>query len=298
MSTNKPLVSVIIPTFNRAALIAESIQSVLKQSFTNFELLIVDDGSTDGTADLIQQIPDQRLRYLALPHTGLLGKVRNEGIKNTTGEYIAFLDSDDLWRSDKLSFQIELFHNYKIDYCLSNGNHFGEYVAKQPPDVAKFLCGNLFDEIVIRHKLMVYMPSLIFRRSVFDAIGPLDEKLKSGADIDFVFRMASKLPGAFTNERLVSIRKHGQGMSSKLATVIYREDQQVLKNLFDNRAISRREFRKLHCVYEYKLGLFELRSGNATIARRHFYTYVVSNPLDYKGWVRLLQSVFQSVINR
>src|SRR6478736_9323873 len=119
------LVSIIVPTYNRAHLIGETIQSVIDQSYINWELIIVDDGSTDDTKKKVEEFNDKRIRYFFIEHTGLIGAVRNFGMKNTRGELIAFLDSDDLWLSNKLEYQLSLLKEYpQAAFVFGHGKHF------------------------------------------------------------------------------------------------------------------------------------------------------------------------------
>src|SRR5262245_66529899 len=94
-------VSVVIPTYNRAGTVIDAVRSVLAQQFEDFELIVVDDGSTDDTAARVASIPDERLRYVAGPHAGV-SAARNLGVRRATGSVIAFLDSDDVWHPGKL----------------------------------------------------------------------------------------------------------------------------------------------------------------------------------------------------
>jgi glycosyltransferase involved in cell wall biosynthesis len=110
--SSEPLVSVIIPTYNRAFLIVRTIDSVIQQSYKNLEIIIVDDASNDNTKEIIQNIKDNRIRYIR--HENNLGgsKARNTGIDAAKGDYIAFLDSDDRWFPNKIKSQISAFKNY------------------------------------------------------------------------------------------------------------------------------------------------------------------------------------------
>ena len=99
-------VSIIIPTYNRADVLVTSIQSVLQQSYTDFELLIVDDGSTDNTDIVVESIHDDRIRYLKMPENKGVAAARNEGIRQAKYDYIAFQDSDDHWKPEKLEKQM------------------------------------------------------------------------------------------------------------------------------------------------------------------------------------------------
>ena len=114
---NNPLVSVIMPAYNAQKYIAESIESVIGQTYLNWELLIVDDGSTDDTASIIKQyqLNDSRIQYF-YQESGRQGKAKNTAIKNSKGDYIAFLDSDDLWLKEKLKISVNEIT--KGDYSL------------------------------------------------------------------------------------------------------------------------------------------------------------------------------------
>ncbi len=111
----KPLVSVIIPTFNRLEFLKKAVESVEKQSCRDFELIIVDDGSVDGTEEYLESCP---VKYIRLEHSGFPDRVRNAGAKAASGQYLAFLDSDDLWKPEKLARQIDYLSAYpKIEIC-------------------------------------------------------------------------------------------------------------------------------------------------------------------------------------
>jgi glycosyltransferase involved in cell wall biosynthesis len=287
---SQPLVSVIIPTYNRVHLIGESIESVLKQTYTNWELIIVDDGSSDDTESIVARYNNSKIRYIRFPHFGILGKVRNCGIKIAKGEFIAFLDSDDLWREDKLDFQLKLFQAHDIDYTFSNGTHFGEATIHQPPDVENLAVGDLFISLIVEHRFVIYLPSLLFRKRILDKTGMINESFESGGDIDFVYRMARVSKGAFTNERLVSIRKHTHGMSSQHEQTAHLEDLKIYKAFFDEGALSKKQFIQLAGTAYYKLGLINLSRANPREARFFFLKYNVLIPLNYKGWLRQLEA--------
>lgn len=116
------LVSIIMPAYNSERYISESIESVMVQTYLYWELIIVDDGSTDKTATIAKRYSekDLRIKYIYQAN-GKQGKARNNGIKNSNGEFIAFLDSDDLWVPQKLEIQIETMHKYQVDLVCSEG---------------------------------------------------------------------------------------------------------------------------------------------------------------------------------
>jgi len=129
------LVSIIMPSYNSSSTIFDAINSVLSQTYKNWELIIVDDHSTDSTCDVIKKINDDRIRLISLPsNSGSPAKPRNVAIKESKGQYIAFLDSDDLWYPTKLELQVDFMikNGYKFTctaYSIvdSNGNFSGSY---------------------------------------------------------------------------------------------------------------------------------------------------------------------------
>lgn len=133
----KPVVTVIIPTFNSAAFIVDSIQSVLAQSFQAFEIIVVDDASQDGTVSLVRSFQEARLSLIELPHNRGPAAARNAGIHQATGRFLAFLDSDDLWHPRKLELQLQAMqaHSYEFTYTL--------YDIVDPGGVAYAMSGNL-----------------------------------------------------------------------------------------------------------------------------------------------------------
>src|SRR6202162_5963963 len=105
-------VSVVIPTYNRAYIIGEALESVLTQSYLDFEIVVVDDGSTDDTPEIIQAFQDERIRYIRLERNLGCSAAYNSGIAAATGELICFLDSDDIWRPDYLERQVAFLNRY------------------------------------------------------------------------------------------------------------------------------------------------------------------------------------------
>ncbi len=119
---NKPLVSIITPCYNSAKYIGETIESVLNQNYTNWEMIIVDDISTDNTVEVVRnyQKKDERIKFYVLSEKGGASLARNKAIKESKGKYIAFLDSDDVWKKEKLSKQVEFMENHNYDFTYHN----------------------------------------------------------------------------------------------------------------------------------------------------------------------------------
>jgi glycosyltransferase involved in cell wall biosynthesis len=120
-----PKISIIMPTYNRAHLFAETIVSIRNQTFTNWELLIMDDGSDDDTEGIIAQIEDKRIQFYKTARTGYVSKLKNIAIKKARAELIAFIDSDDLWAPTKLQKQLDAMEQYpEAGFCLTGGYTF------------------------------------------------------------------------------------------------------------------------------------------------------------------------------
>jgi len=184
-----PLVSIIIPTYNRLEFLKEAIDSVLCQTMSDFELLIVDDGSNDGTGDYVRkELSDSRIHYFYQENSGV-SRARNSGIKASKGEWIALLDSDDLWMPSKLETQINyLTDNPNVRVCQTEEIwvRFGKRVNSG--DKHKKYSGWIFDKCI---PLCIVSPSAVMiHRDVFKECGLFDESLPACEDYDLWLRIS------------------------------------------------------------------------------------------------------------
>ena len=187
----KPQVSVIIPTYNRGWIIKEAIDSVLAQDYTEFELIVVDDGSTDHTSDVLDSYGDV-IKVFSQKNKGV-SAARNRGIEEASGTFIAFLDSDDLWLSQKLSVQIEFFNQtpdalicQTEEVWIRNGLRVNPKKRHQKPS------GIIFKPSL---ELCLVSPSAVMiRRSLFDWVGEFDETLPACEDYDLWLRISCRFP--------------------------------------------------------------------------------------------------------
>jgi len=187
----KPQVSVIIPTYNRAWIIEEAIHSVLAQDYTEFELIVVDDGSTDQTFDVLESYRND-IKVLSQKNKGV-SAARNRGIAEASGKFIAFLDSDDLWLSQKLSVQIDFF-NQTPDalICQTEEVWIRNGFRVNPKKRHKKPSGMIFKPSL---KLCLVSPSAVMiRRRLFDRVGGFDETLPACEDYDLWLRISCRFP--------------------------------------------------------------------------------------------------------
>jgi glycosyltransferase involved in cell wall biosynthesis len=184
-------VSIILPTYNRAGLLGRAVESVLNQTFQDFELIIVDDGSTDNTEKLVASFSTDKIRYVRHSNNKGVSAARNTGLRLAGGDYITFQDSDDEWMPDKLEKQIAIFKiappSVGIVYCGSVLVMHGrtryircfEYRVKNH---------NIFSNIAER--FFVTTPTLMLRRQCFEAAGGFDESLPVQEDWELFLRMS------------------------------------------------------------------------------------------------------------
>ncbi|WP_069789917.1 glycosyltransferase family 2 protein [Cyanobacterium sp. IPPAS B-1200] len=186
-----PLISVIIPVYNGEKTIQETIKSVLQQTFTDFELIIINDGSTDNTLEKIAQIEDDRVKVLSFANQGV-SAARNLGIANSQGDYLAFLDTDDLWTEDKLELQLKALQENKeavLAYSWINNIDKNSKFLRSYSHI--LLNGYVYEKLLISNFLGTASNPLI-RRKVFAEIGNFEESFPYAEDWDLYLRIAKK----------------------------------------------------------------------------------------------------------
>jgi glycosyltransferase involved in cell wall biosynthesis len=194
------LVSVVIPTFNRAKMVVEAIDSVLRQRDCSFEIIVVDDGSTDTTRSLLSA-RESELRYLHQPRRGVAA-ARNLGARHARGGWLAFLDSDDLWRPRKLALQLAFHHaaphvpiSQTEEIWVRDGRRVNPCAHHRKPE------GDIFIPSLAR--CLVSPSAVMLRRELFSAAGGFDETLPVCEDYDLWLRIASRVPVGLIAEPLV-----------------------------------------------------------------------------------------------
>jgi len=205
--------TIIIPTFNRADFLKEAIESVLAQTFTDFELIVVDDGSTDHTGDVVREFP--RIRYAACTENSGVSHARNLGIGMARGRDICFLDSDDLWIKNKLETQIRWMEAHaECRVCYTDEIWIRKGVRVNPMNKHRKYSGDIFPHCL---PLCIVSPSsVLMQTSLFDEVGTFDEDMTVCEDYDLWLRIALKYPVHFIREKLIVKRGgHQDQLSAK-----------------------------------------------------------------------------------
>lgn len=225
----QPLVSVIIPTYNRCKELRVALDSVISQTYQNIEIIVVDDGSTDNTREVVSSYTD--VKYLVQNNNGP-SAARNTGIKNSHGELIAFLDSDDAWLPHKLEKQVRCFvERPELGIvgtgCFNCDENLANPTARSNLKLAKS----------DREQILIWnywpTPSLCIRRICFDTVGFFDEEMKFAEDWDMWIRIAQSFQSFTIKEPLILIRKHQQSLSGSAANRDYNYDlweKLIIKN--------------------------------------------------------------------
>jgi glycosyltransferase involved in cell wall biosynthesis len=219
-------VSVIIPTYNRGNLIINSIKSVLNQTFRNLEVIVVDDGSTDNTEDEVNKITDKRIKYIKLSSNRGGSNARNVGIKNATGQFISFQDSDDIFYPNKIEKQIKniINKNSIFDFCKINVIYNSTYSylipnARQENSIIK---GEIFNELISRGNFISTQSMIIRTKYMKNHL--FDIEMPRLQDYDVILGMIPKVKISYTNEVLVDLHIQNNSVTlspSKLKKAIY-----------------------------------------------------------------------------
>lgn len=248
-------VSVIIPSYNSARYIQEAIDSVLRQTYSSVEVIVIDDGSFDTTHILLKEyINDKKIVYI-LKENGGPASARNVGIRQATGEFITFLDADDIWEADKLDKQMPLFDDQEVGLVYSDMILFGGRVknAVHSEGTKGFFRGSVLKQLIENN--FISTSSVIVRRSIFDSIGYFNEQrnLIAIEDYDMWLRIAPFYIMEYISEPLVRYRLHdGQISSTKYLSVVRNLIHLHVRLLF------KKEYRK-YAIISCKKVLYLLR---------------------------------------
>jgi glycosyltransferase involved in cell wall biosynthesis len=220
----RPVVSIVMPTFNRLPYVMETVRSVQAQTFEDWELIVVDDGSTDETLARLAALGDARIRSISLPHSGYLARVRNFGIRQATGDYVAFLDSDDLWLPNKLALQLDgLRERPARRWSYTSFRLIDATGAAYPTADPHFgrvrgTSDDLYRRL-LSHEEILTTSTLMAERSLLEEIRGFDDSLRRSAEFDLAVRMSQRSAAAAIEEPVVLLRRHPRSASADYAWV-------------------------------------------------------------------------------
>ena len=249
---DSPKVSVIVPTYNRADRLERALNSIVSQTYQDFELIVVDDGSTDKTSKLMKSFP--KAQYLYIKKNSGVSKARNVGLAFAKGELICFLDSDDLWKEKKIQIQsLWLENNKDSQICYTDEIWVRNGVRVNPMNRHRKYSGDIF-----RHCLglcIVSPSSVMIRAKLFDEIGNFDESLPACEDYDLWLRIAVKYAFHFIEEPLII--KYG-GHSDQLSRKYWGMDRfrvVALKKLLDQNSLDKEKLKLTRSMFLEKCSI-------------------------------------------
>jgi len=240
MPGTKPIkVSIIMPTYNLAGYILETIQSIRDQTYPYWELIIVDDGSDDNTEEIVMRLNEERIKFFSAGRIGIGGKIKNIGLKKATGDLYAFIDADDVWATDKIEKQVRALQEYPdAGFCLTGGFNFNipyepvEYFYKQREGVK---VGKVFMDY-FRSELPGFTQALMLRRECIHVTGLFKEENKF-SDLDFILRLAWHYPAVILYEPLFYRRLHNENYSSLSWEKSYYEGMELIRSYKEQRMV-------------------------------------------------------------
>lgn len=215
------MISVIIPLYNKAASIGQTLRTVFGQTFQDFEVVVVDDGSTDGGADVVRAVDDARIRLISQPNAGV-SAARNRGVSEARGEFVAFLDADDLWRPTYLETQFALTCKYpdcavfatNYEFCDAEGRTSPTILRRLPFAGEDGILSNYFEVASCSHPPL-WTSAVIVRREAVEAIGGFPVGIRSGEDLLTWARLAVKYEIAYCRQPLAVFNVEGYALSDK-----------------------------------------------------------------------------------
>lgn len=261
-----PLVSVLMPAYNSEAFVGEAVASMLAQTFTDFELLIIDDGSTDSTRAVLEAIHDSRLRLVANPYNLGLIKTLNRGLELAAGHYIARMDADDVSAPERLERQVEFLESHpEVDVLGTMANlidESGKTIGKLAdyPTEADDVRAYLLRECCLIH------PTVMFRKDVVRALGGYDLSARHAEDYDLWLRLSDDHEIANLPEALVSYRMHRNQVSVRNVATQHRGAQRCRSAALRRRAARGEDVRDVEPVVHASLWR-RLTAAECTLGR-------------------------------
>jgi glycosyltransferase involved in cell wall biosynthesis len=286
-----PEVSVIIPTYNRAHLIGRAILSVLRQSYQDFEIIVLDDCSTDNTEELIDEMKkkDKRIRYIRHEKNKGPAVARNSGIKNAKGEYIAFQDSDDEWLPEKLEKQIKIFrkekHNIGVVYTgmlrIRNNK-----IKNIPPKFIKKNEGYIHKELLKGN--FIGNPSVVIRKECFKKIGYFNVILPCLEDWDLFIRISKFYNFKYIPENLVISHYTENGVNEKPFYINIRAIETIIENNLDDFKNNKMALSNQY----FNIGLTYCLNGTTEKGRKYLIKAIKLYPYNLKYFLTILTTLF------
>lgn len=289
MSTDTPLVSILTPTYNRADFLPLAIESVLNQSYTNIEMHLVDDGSTDNTSELVKKyLSDSRLHYYQQENQGQ-SVARNKALKHCKGDLICFLDSDNLFHLDKISTQVSILQsNPEVDIVYGDSELIdinGEVFSTQN---IKRHSGMIYEKMLLDN--IVGMNTAMARRKCFDELGGLDESIRVADDYDLWLRFSTKYRFLYEPAFFAQYRIMEDQISSDKSRRFESNRRIIEKSMIENPELITDKYRNyVWCNFYVRKGRTLARMGKRGEALSNYRKALHYDYFSSKPWKNILK---------
>jgi glycosyltransferase involved in cell wall biosynthesis len=295
-----PIISVIIPVYNGEKTIKKTIESVLEQSFSDLEVIVINDGSIDSTEEIVKSIPDSRLKIFSYPNAGLSAS-RNRGLSLATCEFVSFIDADDLWTSDKLESQMQALLANKsaavayswTDYIDANGKFLRAGIRAK-------ITGDAYSKLLLSNFLENGSNPLI-RKEAFTTVGNFDESLRAAEDWDMWLRLADRYEFVVVPKVQILYRVSATSMSSNFKKQ-ETESLKVIERAFSHpKAASLQHWKKYTLARFYQYLTFKAletppAKNKSWLAAQFFWNFVKYDPSILKQRRLILIAVLKIIL--
>ncbi|WP_339783404.1 glycosyltransferase [uncultured Marinobacter sp.] len=294
------LVSVIVPVYNRAHLVSEAIQSILSQTYESVEIIIINDGSTDGSLSILRdyerKFPEQ-IRVIDQPNQGQI-IARNNGVKIAQGKYIAFLDSDDIWLERKLERQMSLF-GPGVGLVYSGTeiiNEEGKTIRVEPAD--ENMSGNIYPQLLVKNRMTG--GTVVVTAEALKRVGVFSTDFRAAENWDLWLRICKVYQARVVTDPLIKYRVHSNNMSGDTQLMLEAKLKIIEKhcNMESKDPDIARYSRLAHADYHYREGLNYFAKAQYRFARREFFSVLGFSILYEDTWLRLARSLLGERGNR
>jgi glycosyltransferase involved in cell wall biosynthesis len=292
----KPKVSVIIPTHNRGEMLRRAIDSVLNQTYKDFELIVISDGCTDNTDEIVASYADPRIKFFSHEKSRGTSAARNTGIRASTGQYVAFLDDDDEWTPKKLELQMPIIENSPLEvglvYTWMDYLFHGKSIAVHAPR----LRGNVFENMLDKQALGG-CPTIIIKHEVLDRVDGFNENLPRGNDADFIRRITKYYHVDYVPKILAKIHV---GHPDRISVHSRESALNAIKELENRLHVFEEDFikhRKAWSNVLFQIGIYYIKSGMPFKGLIHVVRAILKNPLNNRIYTFLPMFVVHRFAN-
>jgi len=292
-------VSVILTCYNGARWISEAIASVLAQTYRDFELLIIDDGSTDNSKEIVASyLSDKRVRYIYQSNRGFSAAI-NRGIKESSGSLIGFIGQDDLWLPNKLELQVKYFSKHKnVDLVRSNYYSIdseGRVIRLVKERVPPFSSRQKMIEHLFLHNFIGFETVLV-KKKCFDDVGLFDERMVGFSDYDMWMRVAGDFNIGYLDLPLVKKRQHEFQLSKVRIEDVLKDEFLMAKKAIDRYPFLKRIIGKKIASLYYAWGIALLQKGNNKEAKQKFIKAIKCQPWKLKATAAYIAPALYNLI--